>query len=211
MLKEIRDLALYVFGFLDDVSVLMQNSTLSMSPTMRLGRDRAVAIQLSGILSVVLISILIRTLKAQQPNIDLLAFSAACVAYFAIMSFIVSKLVERFIQDGDQNYLQPKPKARDLKIDSYSYVLFFNMIALAVFALLRVLATVIGFHLSSLTIVLINVVAAGAAAVVASALILFLNARSKDPENPLTFRQKSIIASMMTLTFVIYVTVIAPY
>ena len=197
LLKEFRELASFVLNLVDDNLVLMQNSGLSMSPTANLGKERVSAIQLSSIFVVILITIYIKTLSTAPTKIDLLAFSAVCVAYFAIASFIVGRAMAS--QEGSEPGAETS--GRDVRLDSTSYVLFFNTIALLVFAIAR---DVLFFYLGRESLGLANVTAAIVAAAAACGSILYMKAGASGKGSSLTGRQKLFITGAMTATFVIY-------
>jgi hypothetical protein len=125
----IRETASFVLNFVDDNLALMGNSGLSISPTMTLGKDRVSAIQLSGVALVVLITLFVR--GHFDSKIDVLAWTVVSAVYLSVVSCLVYAMVWRFQQ------ATPGSGERDVRLDTNSYVLFFNAVALLVFAMLQ--------------------------------------------------------------------------
>ena len=124
-----RETASWVLNFVDDNLSLMGNSGLAISPTMSLGKDRASAIQLSGVGLIVLMTLFVRARFAT--SLDVLAWTVICAAYLSVVSFLVHKIMQGFdppILDSD---------TRDIRLDGNVYVLFFNVIAVFMFAIVE--------------------------------------------------------------------------
>jgi len=206
LLKEVRELASFVLNFVDDNLVLMQNSGLSMSPTLTLGKERVSGIQLSSIFFVILITVYIKSLSAAPPKIDLLVFSAICVGYFALASFLVARVMKYSLDNSQAAAELARSDQFDFRLDSTSYVLFFNTIALFAFALTR---DVLFFYLGREFLTAINVIAGFIAAILACGSILFLRVGASRMRSCLTRSQKLFVTVAMTITFLLYATILS--
>jgi hypothetical protein len=188
VLKEMRELVGFILGFVSDVVELLSTSRLSMSPITTLGRDRAGALQVTGTIGIVLVTIFIRTWSTQPPKIDLLPFSVLTIGYFAFISFAVSLAIK-----WQQASAADKAKS-DPQTDAYSYVIAFNLIALLVFALLR---EVLHFYFNAEQ----SLPAAFGATLVAGAATLLVGNQKRDANSDLTVRQRVVIAALLCLSF----------
>ena len=139
MLKELRELIGFVLGSLNDIAELIRTSCLSTSPLQSLGRDRALSLQLSGAVGIVLVGIFISTLTDKALKIDLLPFGVITLIYFTIAAFFVALAIRVFRpgNDGTKTTAENDQAASAAQIDATSYVISFNLIALFIFALLR--------------------------------------------------------------------------
>lgn len=139
MLKELRELTSFVLGFLNEVVQLIGTSRLSTSPLHNLGRDRALSLQLSGVIGIVLVGVFISTFSDKNVKIDLLPFSTITLIYVTVAASVVG-LVVRQLRPAAKKLEVGEQSASDSHIDATSYVISFNLVALVVFALARDLA-----------------------------------------------------------------------
>lgn len=145
MLKELRELVGFVLGFLTDVIELIRTSCLSTSPLQSVGRDRALSLQLSGLVGIVLVGIFISTLSDKSVKIDLLPFGTITLIYFTIAAFLVGLAIRYFRPShADAPDSAGGDVTSNAQIDATSYVIAFNLIALIVFAVTRDLLNYIG-------------------------------------------------------------------
>lgn len=206
LLQEVREMASFVLDFIDDNVDLMENSYLSISPTLGLGKDRVSAIQLSSIIVFVLITAFIQTFASKPLPIDVLPLTLVCVVYLSLVAFLVARVIGRF--QGAANKGAPADE-RDIKLDSNSYVLFFNSVALFVFAVMRELIYREFFsdHRSQSSQIP-STVGAILGIFAACALILASRKSVKGGSN-LTGSQKLAIVVLLTLGFIFYIAIVA--
>jgi hypothetical protein len=198
MLKELRELIGFVLGFLTDVVELIGTSRLSLSPLQSLGRDRALSLQLSGVVGIVIVGIFISTLSDKDVKIDLLTFGAITLIYFTVAAFAIG-LAMRLLRNTDPK--APARSASDTQVDATSYVISFNLVALLVFALLR---DVLNYFWRSPGIVWPGVVAVAIAGVA-------ILARKDDPVTGLSPRQRAGVIAILVASFFGYAAALARY
>jgi hypothetical protein len=137
MLKELRELLGFVLGFLTDVTELIRTSRLSTSPLQSVGRDRALSLQLSGLVGIVLVGIFISTLSDKIIKIDLLPFGTITLIYFTTAAFLVGLAIRHIPSHAAGVDKTGGDAISDTQIDATSYVITFNLIALIIFAVAR--------------------------------------------------------------------------
>jgi hypothetical protein len=204
MLKELRELVSFVLGFLNDVTELIRTSRLSASPLQSLGRDRALSLQLSGVVGIVLVGIFISTFSDKSVKVDLLAFGTITLIYFTIAASVVG-LAIRYVPPGNNSKTRAADgnPASDTQVDAASYVIAFNLIGLTVFALLRDLLNFVWQEAGVL------VPAAGAAAVAGVAMLAF--GRKNDPKAGLGRAQKAAVMLFLIASFFGYAAALSRY
>jgi|GEM_PF-5688770 len=202
MLKELKELISFVLGLLNDVAELIRTSRLSASPSQSLGRDRALSLQLSGIVGIVLVGIFISTLTDKSFKVDLLTFGTITLIYFTIAAFLVG-LAIRYVPGGNNGPAEDGDKASNTQIDATSYVIAFNLIGLIVFALLRDL---LNFVWQAAGILM----PAAGAVVVAGALMLTFGRKSSSAVG-LGGTQKAAVLLLLIASFFGYAAALARY
>lgn len=195
MLKELRDLVSFILGFVNDVVELVSTSRLSMSPTLTIGRERAIALQVSGIIGIILVTMFLRTWTAVPPKIELLPFSVVTILYFAAVSFLIG-LVVRW-QSASADHARKDRELSDKQTDAYSYVIGFNLVALVVFAVIR-------DGLNYLFSDQVSLLPAVAAAIIAGALTVIFGRGGRLSNSNLTVGQKAIVSFLLATSFFLY-------
>jgi hypothetical protein len=206
MLKELRELIGFVLGSLNDIAELIRTSCLSTSPLQSLGRDRALSLQLSGAVGIVLVGIFISTLTDKALKIDLLPFGVITLIYFTIAAFFVALAIRLFRprDDGTKTTAENDQAASAAQIDATSYVISFNLIALFLFALLR---DVLNFAWQYT-----GVAWPAAAAVVVAGAVMLVVGRSRDSSKiGLNWPQKSAVTLLLAASFFGYAATLSKY
>ena len=200
MLKELRELVGFVLNFLSDIFELVRTSQLSASPIHTLGRDRAIALQLSGVVGIVLIGVFIHAFQAVTASVDILAFGTITIAYFTVAAFLISLLLRYLGPNPDHTLTasENNQKATEVQVDSTSYVICFNLVALIVFAIAR---DFLYFFISVKSIIPPTIVAALLAGVV---MLVF----GRKGPSPLTLAQKALVVLILIGSFLAYATVV---
>jgi hypothetical protein len=206
MLKELRELIGFVLGSLNDVTELIRTSRLSTSPLQSLGRDRALSLQLSGVMGIVLVGIFISTLSDKNVKIDLLPFGTITIIYFTLAAFFVGLAIRllRSQNVGKQTEAEGDQVGRDTQIDATSYVISFNLVALIVFALLR---DVLNFVWGLTGIAWPAAVAVG----VAGTAILAIGRPKDNSKVGLNWIQKSTVTLLLVASFFGYAEALSKY
>lgn len=214
MLKELRELIGFVLGFVTDIADLIWTSRLSSSPVQNLGRDRALSLQLSGVLGIILAGIFITTLSTKHIKIDLLPFAAITLIYFTLAAFVVGLAIRVFHRNdvdkrGDKKAQNSKEEPNTqavvgfAQIDATSYVISFNLVALIVFAIARDL---LNFLWGTAEIRLPSV-----AAVVIAAVVILAFGKKSGPEPGLSLMQKAAVTIVLVISFLGYAATLAKY
>lgn len=206
MLKELRELIGFVLGSLSDIAELIRTSCLSTSPLQSLGRDRALSLQLSGAVGIVLVGIFISTLTDKALKIDLLPFGVITLIYFTIIAFFVALAIRVFRSgsDGIKTAAEDDQAANAAQFDATSYVISFNLVALFIFALLRDVLNFTwqyaGFGWP-----------AAAAVVVACAVMLVVGRSKANSKTGLNWPQKSAVTLLLAASFFGYAAALSKY
>ncbi|SRR6266851_824018 len=206
MLKELRELIGFVLGSLSDIAELIRTSRLSISPLQSLGRDRALSLQLSGVVGIVLVGVFISTLSDKTLKIDLLPFGTITIIYFTIVAFFVGLAIRLLTSrnDGKKAAAEDDQASNAAQIDATSYVISFNLVALIIFALLRdFLNFMWGFS---------GVGWPASAAVVVAGTVMLVVGRSKDNSKVgLNWAQKSTVTLLLVAAFFGYAEALSKY
>lgn len=206
MLKELRELIGFVLGSLNDIAELVRTSRLSTSPLQSLGRDRALSLQLSGVVGIVLVGIFISTLSDKTIKIDLLPFGTITIIYFTIAAFLVALAIRLFASrnDGDNTAAEADAVASAAQIDATSYVISFNLVALIIFALLR---DVLNFMWK-----ITGVGWPATVAVIVAGTVILVVGRSKDTSKAqLNWAQKGTVTLLLVGSFFGYAEALSKY
>jgi hypothetical protein len=205
MLKELRELVSFVLGFLNDVIELIRTSCLSVSPLQSLGRDRALSLQLTGVVGIVLVGIFISTLSNKSVKIDLLTFGTITLIYFTIAAFMVGLAIRHVPTEGNTKKLVAAngDVAGGRHVDATSYVIAFNLIGLTVFAILRDVLNFAWQNAGFLT-------PAAVAAIVAGAVMLVIG-RKNSAGGGLSRTQKAAVMLFLVVSFLGYAFALSQY
>jgi hypothetical protein len=213
MFKELRELISFVLGLLTDTFELVRMSVLSRSSSIGLGREAATALHLSASVIIILISIFISVASAARPQLEWLPFSVLCLVYFTTVSFLIYALMRHFrgelwaVPAGSLPAKDEKTRVWDGNIDAKSYVLAFNLVALFVFAIVR--ETLLFQWGTATSLGTVNAIAAVPAVVVAGFMMLVLARKEESPvSSGLNFKQRALIATVLTASFLLYITLV---